>query len=86
MEFPWGKVIMRGCDMQAIPPQWIGTVKMDAQSKPVCGDIEESHGKDVSQSCDEVAKLRGRRGQEEVGRAPPSAVLDHHRRRSSPFR
>jgi hypothetical protein len=58
MEFPWGKVIMRGCDMQAIPPQWVGTVKMNAQNKPVLGDIEETHGKDVIKSCDEVAKLR----------------------------
>jgi hypothetical protein len=58
MEFPWGKVIMRGCDMQAIPPQWVGAVKMNAQGKPVLGDIEETHGKDVIKSCDEVAKLR----------------------------
>jgi branched-chain amino acid transport system substrate-binding protein len=58
MEFPWGKVIMRGCDMQAIPPQWVGTVKMNAQGKPVLADIEETHGKDVIKSCDEVAKLR----------------------------
>jgi hypothetical protein len=58
MEFPWGKVIMRGCDMQAIPPQWTGVVKMNAQGKPVLGDIEETHGKDVIKSCDEVAKLR----------------------------
>ena len=58
MEFPWGKVIMRGCDMQAIPPQWTGVVKMNAQGKPVLGDIEETHGKDVIRSCDEVAKIR----------------------------
>ena len=58
MEFPWGKVIMRGCDMQAIPPQWVGVVKMNAQGKPVLGDIEETHGRDVSKICDEVAKLR----------------------------
>jgi len=58
MEFPWGKVIMRGCDMQAIPPQWVGVVKMNAQGKPVLADIEETHGKDVIRSCDEVAKLR----------------------------
>ena len=49
---------MRGCDMQAIPPQWTGTVKMNAQGKPVLGDIEETHGKDVIRSCDEVAKIR----------------------------
>jgi branched-chain amino acid transport system substrate-binding protein len=58
MDFPWGKVIMRGCDMQAIPPQWTGIVKMNAQNKPVLGDIEETHGKDVIRSCDEVAKIR----------------------------
>ena len=58
MEFPWGKVIMRGCDMQAIPPQWTGVVKMNAQGKPVLADIEEIHGRDVIRSCDEVAKLR----------------------------
>jgi branched-chain amino acid transport system substrate-binding protein len=58
MEFPCGKVIMRGCDMQAIPPQWIGVVMMNAQGKPVLGDIEETHGKDVIKSSDEVAKLR----------------------------
>jgi len=58
MEFPWGKVIMRGCDMQAIPPQWVGVVKLNAQGKPVLGDIEETHGTDVIKSCAEVAKLR----------------------------
>jgi branched-chain amino acid transport system substrate-binding protein len=58
MDFPWGKVVMRGCDMQAIPPQWVGVVKTNAQGKPVLGDIEETHGKDVVRSCDEVAKLR----------------------------
>jgi branched-chain amino acid transport system substrate-binding protein len=58
MEFPWGKVIMRGCDMQALPPQWVGVVKMNAQGKPVLGDIEEAHGKDLVKSCAEVAKLR----------------------------
>jgi branched-chain amino acid transport system substrate-binding protein len=58
MEFPWGKVIMRGCDQQAIPPQWTGVVKMNAQGKPVLGDIEETHGKDLVKSCEEVAKLR----------------------------
>ena len=58
MDFPWGKVVMRGCDMQAIPPQWVGVVKTNAQGKPVLGDIEETHGRDVIRSCDEVAKLR----------------------------
>ncbi len=58
MEFPWGKVIMRGCDQQAIPPQWTGVVKMNAQGKPVLADIEETHGRDLIKSCDEVAKLR----------------------------
>jgi len=58
MEFPWGKVVMRGCDQQAIPPQWVGVVKMNAQGKPVLGDIEEHHGRELIRSCDEVAKLR----------------------------
>src|SRR5262252_7449429 len=58
MEFPWGKVIMRGCDQKAIPPQWVGVVRMNAQGKPVLADVEEVHGKDVIKSCDEVAKLR----------------------------
>ena len=63
MEFPWGKVIMRGCDMQAIPPQWVGVVKMNAQGKPVLGDIEETHGKDV------IAELR--RGRQAPRGRPP---------------
>jgi branched-chain amino acid transport system substrate-binding protein len=58
MDFPWGKVIMRGCDQQAIPPQWMGVVKMNPQGKPVLGDIEEVHGKELVKSCDEVSKLR----------------------------
>jgi len=58
MEFPWGKVVMRGCDQQAIPPQWVGVVKMNAQGKPVLGEIEEHHGRELIRSCDEVAKLR----------------------------
>jgi branched-chain amino acid transport system substrate-binding protein len=58
MDFPWGKVIMRGCDQQAIPPQWVGVVKMNAQGKPVLADVEEVHGKEVVKSCDEVLKLR----------------------------
>jgi branched-chain amino acid transport system substrate-binding protein len=62
MEFPWGKVIMRGCDQQAIPPQWIGVVKMNAQGKPILGDVEEHHGRELVRSCDEVAKLRALAG------------------------
>jgi len=58
MEFPWGKVTMRGCDQQAIPPQWIGVVKLGKDGKPTMGDVEEIHGKDIVRSCDEVAKLR----------------------------
>jgi branched-chain amino acid transport system substrate-binding protein len=58
MEFPWGKVIMRGCDQQAIPPQWVGVVKMNAQGKPVLAEVEEHHGRELVRSCDEVAKLR----------------------------
>ena len=49
---------MRGCDQQAIPPQWIGVVRMNTKGKPVLADVEEVHGKDVIKSCDEVAKLR----------------------------
>lgn len=58
MDFPWGRVIMRGCDMQAIPPQWSGVVKMSPQGRPIVGDIQETHGKDIVKSCDEVMKLR----------------------------
>lgn len=58
MQFPWGKVIMRGCDHQAIPPQWVGKVKMNAQGKPVLGDVEEHHGQELVRSCAEVAKIR----------------------------
>ena len=58
MDFPWGKVVMRGCDQQALPPQWIGVVKLDAQGKPIATDIEEVQGKDVARSCEEVKDLR----------------------------
>jgi branched-chain amino acid transport system substrate-binding protein len=58
IEFPWGLVIMRGCDMQALPPQWTGVLKTNAQGKPVLADIEEIQGKDLVKSCDEVAKIR----------------------------
>jgi branched-chain amino acid transport system substrate-binding protein len=58
MDFPWGKVIMRGCDQQALPPQWVGVVKMDAHGKPIVADVEEVQGKDVARSCDEVKELR----------------------------
>jgi branched-chain amino acid transport system substrate-binding protein len=58
MDFPWGKVIMRGCDQQALPPQWIGVVKLDAQGKPFATEIEETQGKEVARSCEEVKDLR----------------------------
>src|SRR5262249_4667470 len=58
MDFPWGKVIMRGCDQQAIPPQWVGGVKMNAQGKPILADVEEVRDKEVIKSGDEVVKLR----------------------------
>jgi branched-chain amino acid transport system substrate-binding protein len=58
MDFPWGKVIMRGCDMQAIPPQWVGVVKMSKEGKPIVADIEEFHGTEVVRSCEEVKELR----------------------------
>ena len=31
---------------------------MGKDGKPLVGDIEETHGKDIVKSCDEVAKLR----------------------------
>ena len=58
MQFPWGKVVMRGCDHQAIPPQWVGKVKMNAQGKPVLGEVEEQHGQELVRTCAEVAKIR----------------------------
>jgi len=58
IEFPWGTVIMRGCDQQAIAPQWGGIVRMNKEGKPVVADIEESHGQDIVKSCAEVAQLR----------------------------
>jgi len=58
MDFPWGKVIMRGCDQQALPPQWQGVVKMGPDGKPFVGEISETHGKDIVKSCQEVAQLR----------------------------
>ena len=58
MDLPWGEVIMRGCDHQAIAPQWAGVVKMGEEGKPIVADIEEFHGKDLVKSCDEVAQLR----------------------------
>ena len=58
MDFPWGTVVMRGCDQQALPPQWLGVVKLDAQGKPFATDIEEIQGKEVARSCEEVKDLR----------------------------
>jgi branched-chain amino acid transport system substrate-binding protein len=58
MQFPWGKVVMRGCDHQAIPPQWVGKVKMSAEGKAVLADIEEHHGEELIRSCAEIAKIR----------------------------
>ena len=57
MQFPWGKVVMRGCDHQAIPPQWVGKVKMSAEGKPVLADVEEHHGEELIRSCAEIAKI-----------------------------
>ena len=57
MQFPWGKVVMRGCDHQAIPPQWVGKVKMSSEGKPVLADIEEHHGEELIRSCAEIAKI-----------------------------
>ena len=58
MQFPWGKVVMRGCDHQAIPPQWVGKVKMSAEGKAVLADVEEHHGEEFIRSCAEIAKSR----------------------------
>ena len=58
MQFPWGKVVMRGCDHQAIPPQWVGKVKMSAEGKAVLADVEEHHGEELIRSCAEIAKIR----------------------------
>ena len=57
MQFPWGKVVMRGCDHQAIPPQWVGKVKMSAEGKAVLADVEEQHGEELIRSCAEIAKI-----------------------------
>ena len=43
---------------QALPPQWLGVVKLDAQGKPLATDIEEVQGKEVARSCEEVKDLR----------------------------
>jgi branched-chain amino acid transport system substrate-binding protein len=58
MTFPWGKVIMRGCDQQALPPQWIAVLKAGPDGKVIAGDVEEFQGKDVARSCEEVKDLR----------------------------
>ena len=58
MHFPWGTVVMRGCDHQALPPQWTGIVKLNAKGQPVMGDVEELQGKDIAHSCEEVKQLR----------------------------
>jgi len=57
MQFPWGKVVMRGCDHQAIPPQWVGKVKMSAEGKAVLADVEEQYGEELIRSCAEIAKI-----------------------------
>ena len=57
MQFPWGKVVMRGCDHQAIPPQWVGKVRMSAEGKAVLADVEEHHGEELIRSCAEIAKI-----------------------------
>jgi branched-chain amino acid transport system substrate-binding protein len=58
MEFPWGTVVMRGCDHQALPPQWTGIVRLNAQGKPIMAAVQETQGKDIVLSCEEVANLR----------------------------
>jgi branched-chain amino acid transport system substrate-binding protein len=58
MHFPWGTVVMRGCDHQALPPQWTGVVKFNAEGRPVMADVEELQGKDIARTCEEVEQLR----------------------------
>ena len=65
MEFPWGKVIMRGL-RPCRPSRRSGpaSVKMDAQGKPVLGDIEE-----IARQGRHAELRRGRR---RSARPPPS--------------
>ena len=58
MAFPWGTVVMRGCDHQALPPQWTGIVRLNAAGKPIMAEVQETQGKEIVPSCEEVAKLR----------------------------
>jgi branched-chain amino acid transport system substrate-binding protein len=58
MDFPWGTVVMRGCDQQALPPQWTGVVKFNAEGRPIMAEVQEIHGREVVRSCEEVAALR----------------------------
>jgi hypothetical protein len=51
-------VVMRGCDHQALPPQWTGIVRLNAQGKPIMAAVQETQGKDIVLSCEEVANLR----------------------------
>ena len=60
MAFPWGTVVMRGCDHQALPPQWTGIVRLNAAGKPIMAEVQETQGKDIVPSCEEVADLRKR--------------------------
>ena len=68
MEFPWGKVIMRGCDQQAMPPQWSGVVKMGKDGKPFVADIDETPRQGHHQELRRGGQAPGgRRREEEVG-------------------
>ena len=58
MAFPWGTVVMRGCDHQALPPQWTGIVRLNAAGKPIMAEVQETQGEEIVPSCEEVAKLR----------------------------
>ena len=80
MEFPWGKVIMRGCDMQAIPPQWIGRREDERPGQAGAG----RHRGDARQGRDQAAATRS----PSSARPPPrrrsrasaaARVLDHQR-------
>ncbi|MCS7206687.1 MAG: ABC transporter substrate-binding protein [Dehalococcoidia bacterium] len=58
VKMPWGEVIMRACDQQALPPLWTGVVDVKPDGTPYVRDLKTLHGKDVVRSCDEVKALR----------------------------
>jgi branched-chain amino acid transport system substrate-binding protein len=60
VQMPWGEVVMRGCDQQALPPIWTAVVDVRPDGTPYVRDIKAVHGKDVVRSCDEVMELRAK--------------------------